>query len=237
MSEGLKSVFQSAAKTFINAVLIATVALGALSIGYKSLRPAPATGGDLAIALAKQSMQTGVEDFAGMLKRYMNVAESDRLDSLVQSRLGELRGALTVKGWSAKEVDGGLHLVSFEWSNPSGGGDMGVYFEVDTKNRFARPIVPDDELALKYGILSQEAFDKEEALTRELIKRNFPEGAVEYANHILTVRGKSEGDYNPEEVAKSIHRNVKEAFGHRKDKFLRVKMTKGTTVAEYAAAY
>jgi len=60
---------------------------------------------------------------------------------------------------------------------------------------------------------------------------------VEYANHVLTVRGKSEGDYNPEEVAKSIHRNVKEAFGHRKDKFLRVKMTKGSTVAEYAAAY
>ena len=51
MSEGLKSVVQSAAKTFINAVLIAGVALGALSIAYKSLRPAPATGSELAASL------------------------------------------------------------------------------------------------------------------------------------------------------------------------------------------
>lgn len=60
---------------------------------------------------------------------------------------------------------------------------------------------------------------------------------MEYANHVLTVRGKAEGDYNPDEVAQSIHRGLKEAFEHRKDKFLRVKMTKGTTVAEYSAGY
>lgn len=76
MSEGLKSVVLSAAKTLINAVLIVGVALGALSIGYKSLRPAPATGSELTIALAKQSMQTGAEDFVGMVKRYMNISES-----------------------------------------------------------------------------------------------------------------------------------------------------------------
>ncbi|RKH72127.1 hypothetical protein D7X96_05880 [Corallococcus interemptor] len=182
-------------------------------------------------------MQTGVEDFAGMAKRYLNIPEEDRLDGIAQSRFREVRGILAVKGWSAKELGEGLYLVSFEWSNPSGAGDVGIFFEVDTKNRFARPIVPDDELSLKYGILTKEEFEKAEALTRDVIKRKYPEAAMEYANHLLTVSGKSGGDYDPNEVAQSVHRSLKEAFEHRQDQFLRVKMVKGTAVGEYSAKY
>ncbi|RKH94549.1 hypothetical protein D7Y15_42540 [Corallococcus sp. AB030] len=114
---------------------------------------------------------------------------------------------------------------------------MGIFFEVDTENRFARPIVPDDELSLKYGILTKEAFEKAEALTRDVIKRKYPEAAMEYANHLLTVSGKAGGDYDPNEVAQSVHRSLKDAFDHRRDQFLRVKMVKGTTVGEYSAKY
>ncbi|WP_375746283.1 hypothetical protein NR800_17260 [Corallococcus interemptor] len=237
MSEGVKSICVSAVKTFVNSLLVAAVSVGSIGVVYKSFQPVPLAGRELAIALAKQSMQTGVEDFAGMAKRYLNIAEEDRLDGLAQSRFRETRGGLAVKGWSAKEVEGGLYLVSYEWSNTSGDGDMGIFFEVDTKNRFARPVVPDDELSLKYGILSKEAFEKAEAITRDAIKRKYPDAAMEYANHLLTISGKPSGDYDPNEVAETVHRSLKEAFEHRQDRFLRVKMVKGTTTGEYTAKF
>ncbi|WP_338261709.1 hypothetical protein [Corallococcus caeni] len=233
----MKSIFLSAAKTLINSLLIAAVALGVVGVGYKFFRPVPLTGGELAVSLARQSMQTGVEDFAGMAKHYLNISEEDMLDSLAQSRFRDARGVLVVKGWSAKEVEGGLYLVSFEWSNPANDGQLGIFFEVDTKNRFARPIVPDDELSLKYGVLSKDEFEKAEAVTRDAIKRKYPDAAMEYANHLLTISGKPGGDYDPNEVAQSVHRSLKEAFEHRKDQFLRVKMVKGTSVGEYTAKY
>jgi|GEM_PF-3961929 len=236
MSEGIKSVGVSAAKTFINSVVVALVALSALAIGYRALRPTQPTGEDLAIALAKQSLQSGVEDFATIVARYMNVSDAARLDSMVQARLGELRGEIMAKGWTAKEVASDLYVVSFTWAHPTNG-ERGFFFEVDTKSRFARPIVPDDDLALKYGVRTQDDFQKDEALTRDFIKKKFPEGAVEYANHVLTIKGKPEGDYDPREVAQQVHQGLKGAFEHRKDQYLQVKMTKGSLVVEHAAKY
>ncbi|WP_426745904.1 hypothetical protein VZQ01_35925 [Myxococcus faecalis] len=236
MSEGIKSVGISAAKTSINSIVIAIVALGAISIGYHRVRPMPLTGGELAISLAKQSLQTGVEDFASMLTRYLNGSDADRLDSMIQARLSEQRGEINVKGWTAKEVTSNIFLVSFTWTRPKND-EWGLFFEVDIKNKLARAIVPDDELALKYGIRSQESFQKDEAITRDFIKKKYPEGALQYANHVLTIQGRADGDYNPQDVAQEIHRSLKGAFEHRKDQYLQVKMTKGALVGEHAARY
>ncbi|MCP3169060.1 hypothetical protein [Myxococcus qinghaiensis] len=236
MSEGIKSIGISATKTLINSILVSLVVLGSLGLGYHAMRPIPPTGEELAIALAKQSVQTGVEDFASMVTRHLGGSDAVRLDSTIQSRLGELRGELVVKGWVAKEVANNLYMVSFTWAHSSGG-ERGFFFEVDTKNRFARPIGPDDELALKYGMRSQEDFQKEEVVTRDFIKKKYPEGALQYANHTLTIQGRADGDYNPQDVAQEIHRSLKGAFEHRRDQYLHVKMTKGSLVGEHAARY
>jgi hypothetical protein len=53
-------------------------------------------------------------------------------------------------------VEPNLYLVSFEWTSASAGDAWGMHYEEDIENRYVRPVMPDDPLAIKYRILSQE---------------------------------------------------------------------------------
>jgi hypothetical protein len=233
MRDGIKQVAVSASKTAINSVLIAAITLAVGAIAYRTIKPAPKTGAELAIALAKQQQQSGAEDVASMIKHYLGVSELERTDPLVQQIVKDERGVIKVKGWSAKEVEPGMFLVAFQWERLSRGDSMGMYYEVDVRNRYVRPVVPDDELSLKYGMRTQEEFARDEAQTLAEIREKYPNAMLTYENHRLVVQGKTEGDYDPDVEARQFHHSVGRAFAHRKDRFLRVEFTKGALVGSY----
>ena len=220
-------------KTALVSVIIAGVVLATAGICWWEVRPHSASGSKLAIALAQNFLKSGTDTATDVFQKFVGISQAEHADDFVQSKVGTLRGEVTVNGWTAKEVAPNQYLVSFEWANA--GDSWGMYFEVNTANRYVRSVIPDDVLALKYGVCTKEEYDKLEAGTRQRIDKLVGGGTlkVTYADHTISAAAPPNLPYSAMDFAQSLYKQAKPAMSDRKDRYLKVSVTKGTATETF----
>ncbi len=220
-------------KTLLVSLIVAGVSVGAIGAAWWEVKPHPPTGTKLAITLAQNYIKTGTDTASEMLLHFLGMSQSERTDELVQGKVEKLRGEVAVKGWTASEVEPDTYLVSFKWSNA--GEEWGMYFEVNTASRYVRAVIPDDALAMKYGVTSKEEYAKIEAGTKNLIEKKLGNASlkVSYADHVLTATAQEGLRYDASQFARALYQEAKPLMEDRKDQYLKVSVTKGTESATF----
>jgi len=255
----LGALIYSTVRTLLASAMIALTILGSLGAIYLLLKPRPLRGPELAIALAKSQVQSPVEGLAEAGAKILGLSSEARVDKWAQDSLKTLRGAVEMEGWKAIPVavlhnssapptkvaspipSSDLYLVTFRISQPDGRW-LGWYWEVDVRNKYVRSVVPDDMLALKYGVISDADYAKQEAKTSEAIaktlKEEFPRSEIgfDYADHVAHFDLKETADTaKAPSLTKSVYELLKKrVFDHRKDSYLKVVARRAkVTVATY----
>jgi hypothetical protein len=238
-----RSLIFSTLRTLLNSAMIAFAFLGTLGSLYLSVRPRPLRGAELAIALAKNQVRTPVEGLTEVGMKVLGLSEQTRVDPWAQDSLKNAHGLVEMEGWKAvpaveqTQEQGSpqaaghpkVYLVSFRWVHPIDDTSMGWYWEVDIENRYVRPVVPDDVLALRYGVITQDEYKEQERKTSAAIGEtpkavNTSDVGYAYADHTVRFFMKDTADpASAPKSAKSMHSLLeRKVLKYRKDSYLRV---------------
>jgi hypothetical protein len=223
----------SLVKATLVSSVVAVVALAAVGLAWSVVRPHPPVGERLAIVLAQNHVKSGVDTVTDLVLKAVGVSQNEHVDDFAEKQVGKLRGEVMVTGWAAKEITQDLYLVTFSWTNQ--GETWEIPFEVNTANRYIRPILIDDNLALKYQRLPKDEYERLEEATRAAIDRKLGSGAVRllYADHVLKVAVPPGVKLTPSEAADYLYKAARPLMGSRHDRYLKVVARQGDETATF----